>query len=146
MTKTFDMQLIRYMNLFVKITGVSAKHCFLYNNMVVFVINGNEVERAIGKENSNLKKLSDVIEKRTRVVAQPKGTEDLEKFFSIVVYPTKFEKMEIVKNSETAEKEAIITAGGRENKAMLIGRERAREKEMKEILEQYFAVKNLKII
>ena len=36
MVKVFDMQFIRYINLFSKVTRVSAKHCFNYNNGLVF--------------------------------------------------------------------------------------------------------------
>lgn len=144
MDRVMNMQFIRYMNLFSRITKVSAKHCFLYNNMIVFVVPLNAVDRAIGKDNLNLKKMSNIIGKRIRVVSQPKSINDLNKFVSVIVYPIKFQNIELNKNSE--DKEIIITAGGRENKAMLIGRMRARETELKDILEQYFAIKTLKIV
>lgn len=148
MTKTFDMQLIRYMNLFGKVVGVSAKHCFLYNNTVVYVVPHMLVQRAIGKENINLKKLSSIVGKRIRVISEPRGMEDLSSFVSVLVSPIKFEKMDVVEKAnegENKEKEAVITAGDREAKAMLIGRGRIRETELKEILEQYFKIKNLRI-
>jgi NusA-like KH domain protein len=143
-TKTFSMQLIRYMNLFSRITRVSAKHCFIYNNTVVYVIPKVFVQQAIGKENANLKKLSDIINKRIRVVAEPFGLNDLENFVRVLVSPIKFDRLEVAEN-EKGDKEAVVTAGGRESKAMLIGRGRARENEMKGILEQYFGIKNFRI-
>jgi len=143
--KTFDMQFIRYMNLFSRITRVSAKHSFLYNNMIVFVVMPSNVERAIGRDNENLKKISNILGKRIRVVAQPRGIKDISGFLSVIVSPIKYQNLNIVDN-ETGEKEVVISTQGRENKAMLIGRERIREKELKEIVEQYFGIKNLKIV
>lgn len=145
MTKTFDMQFIRYMNLFSKITRVEPKHCFAYNNMLVFVVTREAIQMAIGRDNSNLKKLSDILGKRIRVLAQPSGSKDLNNFVQTLVSPIQFEKLEVVE-AENSDKEAIITTSGREAKAMLIGRGRVRESELKEILNQYFHIKNLRIV
>lgn len=138
------MQVIRYMNLFTKITRVNAKYCFSYNNMVVFIIPGRDIDQAIGRDNVNLKKLSGIMLKRIRVLAEPSGEEDLEKFVSVLVTPATFEKITITNNDGV--REAIITTNDRESKAMLIGRGRAREQELKEILGQYFKVKNVRIL
>ena len=145
MTKTFDMQFIRYINLFGRVTRVTAKHCFLYNNTLVFVVPRGAVQMAIGRNNDNLKKLSNILAKRIRVLAEPFGDKDIAAFVSTLVSPVQFERIEIVHNPETG-KEAIITTGGMESKAMLIGRDRLREKELKNILEQYFGVKNVRIM
>lgn len=146
MVKTFDMQFIRYMNLFGKITGVSAKHCFSYNNMLVFVVPANDVQRAIGRDNSNLKRLSDIIGKRIRVVAEPRGEQDLTNFVATLVSPAEFERLEVIESNDGSSKEAVMAVTGRENRAMIIGRERAREKELKEILNQYFGIKGFRLV
>lgn len=142
--KTFNMQFIRYINLFARVTRVEPKHCFLYNNTLVFVVPRILVQRSIGRDNSNLKQLSEILGKRIRVLAEPKGLNDLQQFFSILVSPITFEKLEII-NGDFG-KELVVTCGGRESKAMLIGRDRAREKEMKDILNQYFEIKNMRLM
>jgi len=142
--KTFDMQFMRYMNLFTKVTRIDSSHCFTYNNTLVFVVPRAMIQRAIGKDNANLKQLSTILEKRIRVLAEPKSMEDLEQFFKVLVSPITFEKLEVI-DGESG-KELIITTGGRESKAMLIGRDRAREKEMKDILDQHFDIKNVRIM
>ena len=144
MTKTFDMQFIRYMNLFEKVTRISSSHCFNYNNTLVFVVPRHLVQRAIGKDNSNLKQLSTILEKRIRVLAEPKSMADLNQFFTVLVSPITFEKLDVVTNDGV--KELVITTGNRESKAMLIGRDRLREKEMKDALDQHFDIKNIRIM
>ncbi|MDP1729086.1 MAG: hypothetical protein Q8L27_02700, partial [archaeon] len=141
----FDMQFIRYMNLFSRVTRVESKHCFAYNNGLVFIVPKNGVMQAIGRDNSNLKKLSGILGKRIRVVAQPAGEKELQRFIATIVSPVTFEKAEIIKNQESGDREIVISTGNRESKAMLIGRARAREAELKDILEQYFGVKILRM-
>ncbi len=142
--KTFDMQFIRYINLFSKVTKVSPKHCFAYNNMLVFIVPKMAVEMALGRDASNLKKLSEILGKRIRVVGEPQGRKDMDGFLKVLVSPIQYEKLE-VKNGLAGE-EIIINAGGLENRSMLIGRGRARENELKAVVEQYFGIKNLKIV
>ena len=140
MPRTLDMQFIRYMNLFTKISRVQARHCFSYNNMITFVVPKFFVAKAIGPESRNLEKLSQILRKRIRIVAQPasKTPEQIKIFITTVVSPVQFNTI------ETKGKEVTITAG-REGKARLIGRGRIRQKELQEILEQYFGIKKLNI-
>lgn len=135
------MQSIRYLNLFGKISRISPKHCFTYNNVLIFVVPKPMVAKAIGKENENLRKVSEILHRRIRIVGEPfgKGPSDIKQFISTIVSPVEFTELEI-SNSEVT-----ITAGGRENKARLIGRQRIRQKELQDILEQYFGIKALRI-
>ncbi|MBM3247074.1 NusA-like transcription termination signal-binding factor [Candidatus Pacearchaeota archaeon] len=143
MTKTFDMQFIRYMNLFNRVTRIGAKHCFTYNNTIVFVVPRAKVNEAIGKNNENLKKLSSILLKRIRIIAEPKSEKDVESFISVLISPIQYKTLEVVNNNGA--EELIITAG-MESKAMLIGRNKTRLEELKNIVEQYFGIKSVKIL
>jgi len=140
MKRTLDMQYIRYINLFGKITRVNAQHCFSYNNMLIFVVPKTSVKIAIGRENTNLRKISEILRKRIRIVAEPKAKTpaDIEEFVKIIVSPIEYTSFEVKDLTVT------ITAG-MEGKARLIGRQRIRQKELSEILGQYFGIKRLNI-
>ena len=69
MIKVLDMQFIRYVNLFNKITGVRCNHCFEYNNAIVFAVPRYFVMKAIGKDSSNLRRLSEAMRKKIKIVA-----------------------------------------------------------------------------
>jgi len=144
MTKTFDMQFIRYINLFNKVTRIRANHCFSYNNTLVFVVPKMKVNEAIGKDNGNLKRLSSILLKRIRIIGEPKSQRDVEGFISVLISPIRYKTLEVVKNINSQE-ELIITAG-MESKAMLIGRNKTRLEELKNIVEQYFGIKNVRIL
>ncbi|HLD38465.1 MAG TPA: hypothetical protein VJA20_03415 [Candidatus Nanoarchaeia archaeon] len=131
MTSTFDMQDLRYLNLFAQITKVNTRYFFEYNNMLVFCVPRRLIKQALGQNAENLKKMSGIIGKRIRVVAQPNGVEDAREFIERVVSPLTFNDLEITVNE-------IIMNAGRMNKALLIGREKRRLIEMQNIIKYFF--------
>lgn len=138
MIKVLDMQFIRYVNLFNKITGVRSNHCFEYNNAIVFAVPRHFVMKSIGKNNVNLEKLNRAIGKRIKIVAIPNGREDIEGFVSMITRPIRFRGIEI------KDDEAIISSTP-QSKASLIGRGKIRLSEMENILGQYFGLKKVRI-
>ncbi len=138
MVKVLDMQFIRYANLFNRVTRLTSNHCFEYNHTVIFVVPRNLVMRAIGPNNINLRKLSEVIGKKIKVIATPMGMEDLNSFASIITYPIKFKSIDV------RDGEATINAN-MQSKASLIGREKARLEEMENILGQYFGIRKVRV-
>jgi len=136
--KTLDMQFIRYANLFNKVTRIRTTHCFEYNNMIVFAVPRKFVGMAIGPNNSNLRRLSEILKKKIKIVAIPNGKEDIENFVSVIVSPVKFKSIEI-KNGN------VVISGNTQSKASLIGRNKVRLNEMQNILGQYFGIKKLLI-
>lgn len=136
MVKTLDMQFIRYANLFGKVTNIRTNHCFEYNNMIVFAVPRPFVRKAIGMNNANLKKLSEILRKKVKIVPIPNGKEDIENFVSVIVSPVKFKAIDVKEN------EAIINANT-QSKASLIGRNKIRLNEMQNILDQYFGIKKI---
>ena len=138
MVKTLDMQFIRYANLFSKITRIRTNHCFEYNNMIVFAVPRKFVGMAIGPDNSNLRRLSEILKKKIKIVAIPNGKEDIENFVSVIVSPVKFKAIEI--------KNDIVTINAAiQSRASLIGRNKVKLNEMQNILGQYFGIKKLLI-
>ena len=138
MIKTIDMQIMRYINLFAKVSKISSKHCFIYNNTIIFVVPASKVSQAIGENGKNIKKMSEILEKKVKVVLLPKGIEDAEKFITTIIYPLE------IKNIEIQDDYLIINAG-MQSKAMLIGRNKRRLKEMRKIINNYFG-KELRIV
>jgi NusA-like KH domain protein len=131
MVNTIDMQDLRYLNLFSKVTHISTKYCFMYNNTVVFAVPKKLISKALGKDVINLKRISNVLKKRVKVVAIPHGTQDARELISNIVSPVTFKDLEVT------DTEIILTAGP-QNKAALIGRNKRRLMEMQEIVKDFF--------
>jgi NusA-like KH domain protein len=138
MQGTIDMKLMRYINLFGKISGVSTTNCFVYNNTIVFAVPKLLVSRAVGKDGANVRRIGEVFRRKIKVVPEA-NEEKMEEFISGIVSPFNFNKVDV--------KEGTVTLNaGRQNKAALIGRNRIREKELEDILKSFFNIKKLIII
>ena len=146
------MQLMRYINLFARVTRVSTTKCFVYNNYIIFAVSKSQVSVAIGKGAANIKKLNSILRKKIRVVVMPMMNENSEnlsqgkgidgeigKFVEAVVSPVEFNKIEVKENS-------VVINAGRQSKAALIGRGRQREKELSEVLKNFFNITKLRIV
>ena len=131
MSKIIEMEDLRHLNLFAKITKILTRHCFYYNEGIVFLVPKSKLSKALGEGAQNLKRLSQILRKRVKIVAQPQGIEDVERFIKIIVGPVEFKEVEV------KEDEIILTAG-MQNKAALLGRNKRRLIEMKGIIKDYF--------
>ena len=140
MVSVIDMQLMRYINLFAKTTRVQTTKVFSYNNQIVFAVPKSKVSVAIGKNAANAKKLNEILRKKIKIVAMPAvdDNEGIGKFIEDVVAPVEFNGVEIRGNFLTVN-------GGRQSKAALIGRGRQREKELADVLKNFFGITKLKI-
>src|SRR3989338_626223 len=135
--KTLDMRFIRYLNLFERASGVRTSSCFEYNSVIIFAVRYNVVSRAIGEDGNNVKRLREVIGRNIKIIAMPEDNK-AEKFILDIIEPLKFKEMQITND------EIIINAGS-QYKAALLGRNKRRLLELKQIVKEYFS-KELKII
>ena len=140
MAVTIDMQLMRYINLFAKTTRVETTKVFVYNNQIIFAVPKSKVSVAIGKGAVNVKRLNDILRKKIKIVAMPAvdSNEGIGKFVEDVVAPIEFNKVEVKENS-------VVVNAGRQSKAALIGRNRMREKELGDVLRNFFHITKLRI-
>jgi len=138
MAGTISMQDMRHLNLFRRITGISTRHVIRYNEMIIFCVPKNLVSKAIGPEARNIKRISEILGRRIKVIPIPKGIQHIKPFIQAIVSPVEFKDLEI------KEDEIILTAGSR-SKAALLGRNKRRLHEMQKIIKDFFG-KEFKII
>jgi len=138
MIKTIDMQDMRYLSLFEKITHIRTRFCFKYNDTLMFCVEKSEIPMALGERGINLKRISDIVKKRVRIIAKPNGISEAKIFIQAIVAPVEFKEIEIKDN------EIILTAG-MQSKAALLGRNKRRLLEMQSIVKDFFEV-NFRII
>lgn len=130
MVNTLDMKDIRYLNLFERIMKVRTRFCFRYNDAVIFSVPRELVAKSIGENGRNVRQMSEILGKRIRVIAAPRGLQDAGNFIKSLISPLTIKGFEI-KDSE------IIVSGGK-NKAILIGRNKRRFLEMQKIIRDFF--------
>jgi NusA-like KH domain protein len=133
-----DMQTMRYINLLDRASHVKTSKCFLYNNNIIFAVPKEMVSYAIGPDALNVRKIQEELGKRVRIIAEPSGANEMEKFIASIVAPVKFKAL-------TVENGVATLNAGSQNKASLIGRNRRRYDELAKIVKNTFSVE-LKII
>ena len=139
MGQIIDMQFMRYINLFEKISHVSTTNCFVYNNIIIFAVPKPLVSKAIGKNGANAKRIGELLKKKIKIIAMPKDISRLKDFIDDIVEPVVFSKLEL------KGKEVIISGGNRQTKATLIGRDRVREKELGDVLAKSFGITKFRV-
>ena len=130
---------MRYINLLDRQTSVKTSNCFVYNNIIFFAVPKAVMSKAIGPSASNIKSLQNQLGKRVKVISQPRGPEDYNPFIKAIIEPVGFKSLEIRDGVIT------ITAGGKQNKAGLIGRNKQRLLELKKVTISVFK-KDVKIL
>ncbi len=138
MVNTINMQDMRHLNLFAQVTRINTRFCFPYNEAIMFCVPKPMIFKAVGKGAGNIKKLNEILGKRIKIIASPRGIEDAKSFIEEIVKPVTFNNLEI------NDKEIILTAGS-QSKAALIGRNKRRLLEMQEIVHDFFG-KEFRII
>jgi transcription antitermination factor NusA-like protein len=138
MVNVIDMQSMRQMNLFSQISHVQTKHFFSYNNTLVFGVPMSKVSQAIGRDASNIKQLNQILRRKIKVIAMPEkdDVKGIIRFVTELVEPVELNKVEL--NGGKLEINAT-----RINRAVLIGRNRIREKELIKILKSAFGIVEL---
>ena len=134
----FDIQKIQYMNVFEQVTGVKAKTCFFYSNAVVFAVPKILVNRAIGKNAMNIKKLIMRLNRRVKIIATPTSRADLEYFINSIVYPYNVQSLSFENN-------ALVIHANPRIKALLIGKGKLKLHELAEVIDRFFNIKEVQI-
>jgi len=132
MESTIDMKDLRYLNLFTKITKIQTRYIFSYNETIYFCVPKNMISRALGRDFENLRRMSDIIRRRVKVIPVPLGIVHAKDFIRTIVEPATFKDLEITAT------EIVITAGNKQNKATLLGRNKKRLSEMQKIVRSFF--------
>lgn len=138
MANTIDMQDMRYLNLFGKITKVNTRFCFRYNEMMIFCVPKPLMSKAIGEGGKNVKQISGILRKKIKIIPMPLGIGDARYFIEKIVSPVTFKNLEIKDGG-------IVLTAGNQSKAALIGRNKRRLLEMQKISRNYFG-KEFKIV
>lgn len=133
------MQDMRHLNLFEKITGVSTRFCFNYGDSMVFLVPHPMISKAIGENGRNIKRVSEILGRKIKVVPSPNGIYDAKKFIENIVSPTAFRGIDIGEN------EIVVASAGTQSKAALMGRDKKRLHELQKMSKDLFG-KELRVI
>jgi N utilization substance protein A len=103
----------------------------------IFIVEQGDMGKAIGKNASTIKRLEYMLKKR---VLLTEFNDDVTLFVKNLVYPAEV--------SDIKEAERVVTIHGKDTKSkgMIIGRDRSRLNQIKEIVKRHFEIDDIKVV
>ncbi len=134
----YDINLMKYMQLFESLTRAKLKDCISNEEegQLIFIVEENEIGKAIGKKGSNVRRLEGLLNKKIKVV---EFNQDVKQFIINFVMPLRIK--------DIAEENSVITMTGSDTKTkgLLIGRERKNLDILKSVVRRYFDIEDIKV-
>ncbi|MBS3114706.1 NusA-like transcription termination signal-binding factor [Candidatus Woesearchaeota archaeon] len=132
----YDSDSMKLITLFESMTGAKVKDC-ISNEKLIFVMEENEMGKAIGRNGVNIKRIENKLRKKIKLV---EFSNDVLQFVKNMIYPIEIFDVKQENN------DLIIHAKDTHTRAMLIGRERQNINHLNDIVRRYFDVKEMKVV
>ncbi|MEK6942767.1 MAG: NusA-like transcription termination signal-binding factor [Nanoarchaeota archaeon] len=134
MNRKLDSESMGLINTFESATGAAVKDCII-GDRVLFIVEENQMGKAIGKNGVNIKKMEYLLKKKIRLA---EFNSDAAQFVKNLVYPNEV---------SVEKKESTITVHCKDSgtRAMVIGRERQNINTISDIAKRYFDVTEIKV-
>ena len=128
----YDKEAIGCINLFENLAKIKVKDCYKSEKDMVFIVDSVYMSRSIGKNGSNVKKLSHLLRKSIRII---EFSSDVLKFISNIISPV---DGKVYKESEGV---VAIKLSNSKDKGIVIGRDKKNITMMQAIVSRYFDIK-----
>lgn len=133
----YNIELMEFISIFESLTRAKAKDCFMMNDRITYIVEQNEIGKAIGKGGSNIKRLEAMLKKKIRVI---EFSSDVCEFIKNIIYPLRVEE---IKKEGT---DIIIKGQDTKTKGLLIGRDRQNINQTKSIADRFFEISAIKVV
>ncbi|MFC1691496.1 NusA-like transcription termination signal-binding factor [Nanoarchaeota archaeon] len=138
----YDLEIMKYMALFEKITKSKLKDCFFdeNSNRLVFVVEKFQLMKALGTNSQNVQKLENLLNKKLKFV---QFHDDLNMFVKNWIHPLKAENIEVDEENNVV----TISSSDIQTKGLLIGKKAQNLRNSEKVIQRYFSnLKEIKVI
>ena len=132
----YDADILKFMTLFESLTRSKLKDCIV-GEKLLFVVEQNEIGRAVGKNGSNVRRVEGLLNKKIRIV---EFNPEVCQFVRNMIYPLQAKQVSEADNIVT------ITGPDTRTKGLMIGRDAKNLKFLKDIVMRYFQIEDIKVV
>lgn len=125
----FDLELIRIISLFEKVSRARVKDCIIDSNKVLFIVEYGEVAKAVGKKGANIRRMEHLLKRKIKIV---EFNSSMLTFIKNLVYPAQIEDMEEQDGTVT------IKPADTKSRGMMIGRNASNLRAFESVVQRYF--------
>jgi len=133
----YDADSMKTMTVFSSVTGVHAKDIMKTDKLVTFVVDPGTLGRVLGKNAVNIRRLEGLLNRKIKIV---EFNPSVDKFVANLILPMRAKQIVHENNC------VIITGPDTQTKAKLIGRESSNLKQIKETVNRYFQIEDIKVV
>jgi len=132
----FNADLIKFISLFESLTRAKVKDCIEDGKSLLFIVEENEIGKAIGKKGENVRRIENALKRKIKIVEFNSSMLD---FIKNLVSP--------VQLVDISEEEGIVTirASDLKSRGYLIGRDGQNLRKYEEIIRRYFDITEIKV-
>ena len=135
----YSADIIQYISIFESLTNSKVKDCILNepNGSILFIVQENEMGKAIGKNGSNIKRAEGIFKKSIRLV---EFSSDISQFLQNLIHP--------VEAKEIKNENGIVSIYCRDikSKGRIIGRDRRNINSTKDVAKRHFDINEIKVV
>lgn len=124
---------IQSLAIFERVTGTYPKDCINADDAIYFVVDKGKMGNAIGKGGSNVKRISDMLNKSVKLFEYSQDPQEMIK-----------NMIPAAKSVEVKNEEAVVSVSSRD-RSSVIGQRGRNIKIIKELLDRHFKIKNLRL-
>jgi N utilization substance protein A len=136
---TLTNEEIQMINLLESITGAKATDAIITDNSVIFIVEKEDLGKAIGKKGNNVLRLRKVLDRDVEVIAY---APDLKEFLKSVFYPVEIKEITV----SEGDKRVVTLQVDPKNKGLAIGRRGEKIDKARVLVKRYFNFDNLRIL
>ena len=131
----YSADVMQYISIFESLTAAKVRDCIV-NEQMLFIINENDMGKAIGKQGSNVKRIENLVKKKIRLV---EFNDNVVQFVQNLIYP--------IKAKEIKEEIGIVNiyCNDIKSKGMLIGRDRRNINFVNDVVKRHFGINEIKV-
>jgi len=128
---------IKLISLFEKITRAGVKDLFFQNDQPIFVVFEGDLRKALGRDNSTLKKIERLLKKKIKIVEY---SSSLLQFVLNVIAPIK------VADIKEEDNKIIISSKDTKTRGYLIGRAAQNLRNNEKIVKNYYDIDEIRVL
>ena len=128
---------MQYILIFESSTNAKVKDCIVDEDGILFVIEENDMGKAIGKHGSNINRMEDILKKNIRLV---EFSNNASQFVQNLIYPVE------AKDIREENKIISIYCHDAKSKGRIFGRDRQNIQKINETVKRYFDIEEVKVV
>lgn len=135
--QTYDVELIKIINLFENVTKARVKDAFYMKDLLTFIVFEGDMFKALGKNLENLKRIESMLKRKIKIVEY---NTEMVKFITNLLYPYKVDTITVDGKIVT------ITDEDTKTKGLIIGAKAQNLRQYETIVKKYFDIEEIKVV